>query len=65
MAMEMVSYWVRKSTHPSFWKNAGVILVRVVRISLTPISAPRIFKFRDALSPKAIAVFYFSAKPRA
>ena len=30
-----------------------------VKISLTLLKAPRIFKFRDALSGKAIAVFYF------
>jgi hypothetical protein len=34
------------------------------KISLTPISAPRILKFRDALFREAIAVFYFLAKSR-
>jgi hypothetical protein len=34
------------------------------KISLTQITPPRILKSRDALSPKAVAAFYFLAAPR-
>jgi hypothetical protein len=54
-----------KSDHLSFRKNLQSDFGTGAKISLTAIPAPRILEFRDALSPKAIAVFYFSARPQA